>query len=198
MKKYFFISITLLLTSCTTNRVDTSFIEKSLGGPLQIDVFAARGFLGGSNFERYHLVENVVWRECGDINSKSKKKEITLKGDSLFKNDPQLETQERIVDNLNKEKLVTIQNSVLKLMETLKADPSTLPPPGSVFSLSDPGIIEVEITVGKNVKHLITSVDAVSDSETSKLKAMNNLITNLRSIGKEICHQDTFFGIGKR
>ena len=34
---------------------------------VDLDIFAARGFLGGSDYEHYTLKDGLLWRECGSL-----------------------------------------------------------------------------------------------------------------------------------
>lgn len=200
MRKSFLIIVCLFsLTACSLLKPPASKRVKLINEPIVIDIFAARGFLGGSEYERYHLNETTLWKECGNVSSaKVKKKNIQLEGDRVFNQDPQLELNERRVDKVSEDQLITIQEKILNLIAARKkSNDSILPPPGSVFSLGEPGLLELNIAVGNNKKHFITSVDAVADAEDESLKETYKLFASLRAIGNEICGAKTFFGIEK-
>jgi hypothetical protein len=74
---------------------------------------------------------------------------------------------------------------------------STLPPPGSFFSLGDPGLFEVRITLGAQQRSIVTSVDAVSDQNNPTLGKTHQLFAALRGVGPLICDAQTFFGIAR-
>lgn len=200
MRKSFLIILCLIsFTACSLLKPPASNRVKLINEPIVIDIFAARGFLGGSEYERYHLHETTLWKECGNVSSaEAKKKNIKMEGDRVFNQDPQLELQERRVDRVSEDQLITIQEKILNLIAARKENnDSVLPAPGSVFSLGEPGLLELNIAVGNNKKHFITSVDAVAEAENESLRETYQLFASLRGIGKEICGAKTFFGIEK-
>lgn len=199
MKKSIILSSLIILNSCSLAKGFSSSKEKPIKEAVSIDLFAARGFLGGSEYERYHLNETTLWKECGGVISSGKsKKNKKLDGDKVFSSDPQLDLEQRRVDKLNDDQLISIQEKILKILDAQKRNNNpTLPPPGSVFSLAEPGVLELKISVGNSSKRFITSVDAVADSENDVLKEANGLFAYLRGIGKGICNSKTFFGIEK-
>ena len=167
-------------------------------GPLQIDVFSARGFLGGSEYERYYLTGSLLWRECGSVSPAptTASKKAPLEGDQVLSSDPQLHIQERRVEKLTRAQAQSLRNQALSVLSSV--DPNTKhsePPPGSVFSLADPGLFEMLVAVGDKKERIISSVDAVADKKSATLKQAHELFAKLRGIGPEICGASTFYGI---
>lgn len=168
-------------------------------GELALDLFAARGFLGGSDYERYHISGDVLWRECGKVqpNKRAASQKSPTEGDSIFREDPQLEITQRRIEHLSAEQLGALKLKSQELLTSIAATSPATPPPGSVFSLAAPGLLELSVTLGKNKERVVTSVDAVSEQETESLSGVYRLFAALRGIGPEICSARTFFGIGK-
>lgn len=156
------------------------------------DLFVARGFLGGADYERYALKDTVLWRECGGVVSGKKSSAPTLEGDEALKRDPNLDLAERRVETLKeaeRENLIGLARAVLKERST------SLPQPGSVQAITGPGVFELSLTVDGTEERILTSVDAVSNSETRQLKAVKRFFSTLRSQGPTVCKAKTFFGM---
>lgn len=168
-------------------------------GELSLDLFAARGFLGGSDYERYHITGDVLWRECGKVmpNKRPAGEKKPTEGDTIFREDPQLEIVQRRIEHLTPEQLGTLKLKAQELLSSIAATTPSTPPPGSVFSLSAPGLLELSVGLGKSRERIVTSVDAVSDQENEALSGAYRLFSTLRGIGPEICTARTFFGIGR-
>lgn len=167
-------------------------------GDLKIDLFSARGFLGGSEYERYYLTGNILWRECGSISAAGATKKVKLEGDQVLSRDPQLSIQERRVEKLSRDAVRAVRVHAAKVLEARKAKKIDEPPPGSVFSLKDPGLFEMLVQVGGAQDRIISSVDAVADKRTDTLDKANELFAILRGVGPEICGSKTFYGIGRQ
>lgn len=168
-------------------------------GELSLDLFAARGFLGGSDYERYHVTGDVLWRECGKVlsNKRDTSEKKPVEGDTIFREDPQLEIVQRRIEHLSPEQLGTLKLKAQELLSSISATSPQTPPPGSVFSLAAPGLLELTVGLGKSRERVVTSVDAVSEQESESLSGVHRLFATLRGIGPEICTARTFFGIGK-
>lgn len=164
-----------------------------------VDVFMARGFLNGSNYERYFLADDVLWRECGEVleegSASSRPKQ--LEGDEFLTNDPKLNIVERRVESVSKKQSNILQEAARSINAPLQSERATLPAPGELFSLTAPGLLEVRILQNGKSTRFITSVDATSTPETPAQRATNELVTMLRSIGPVICNSKTFYGIGR-
>lgn len=184
-------------SGCASSMIESGTpVVTSTGEPVTLDIFSARGFLGGSDYERYYLEDGVLWRECGNITRGEPKgdKRPALDGDSVFKSKPNLNLLERRVERLSKSQAAKLNI----IAEQLLADEEgKIPAPGSAFSLSEPGIFELSISAGSKKKRIVTSVDAVADKSSSYLSAANSLFANLRSAGPVMCSAKTFFGIGR-
>ena len=167
-------------------------------GDLKIDLFSARGFLGGSEYERYYLTSNILWRECGSISAAAKTGKPRLDGDQVLSKDPQLSIQERRVEKLSSGALRAVRAQAARVLESRRSKKVSEPPPGSVFSLADPGLFEMLVQVGGSQDRIISSVDAVADKRTDTLDKANELFTILRGVGPEICGSKTFYGIGRQ
>ena len=173
----------------------------AVNGPMKIDLFSARGFLGGSEYERYYLTGSLLWRECGSIEAqpKASAKKPELEGDKVLTSDPQLHIQERRVEKLTAKQADSIRAEAISVLAKIQAGAKHAePPPGSVFSLGDPGLFELMVSVGDQKERLISSVDAVADRSSPTLETAYSLFSKLRGIGPEICGSDTFYGIERK
>ena len=184
--------IVCLVLSCTArpfSRARLADVE-----PFVLDAFVARGFIGGSDYERYHLEEDVLWRECGHVaeRSGSENNEQTLEGDHIFSQDPALEVNQRRVEAIKEETLIKLAQLAQKVFEQSE---NSLPSPGSVYSLSGPGLFELNAQLGPTKKSLITSVDAVADKDSPLSRSLRDLFSGLRSVGPIICNTRSFYGI---
>jgi hypothetical protein len=192
------ILLTVTLTSCTAHKKkEVSLSAELRAAPLQIDVFSGRGFLGGSDYERYYLADDLVWRECGNVTTTPMGNipPKPLAGDTVFPADPSLSILERRVDKITSEQQLKLKVKAAELFKIKVLSDVKEPLPGSVFSLSEPGTLEINIVFGSSKFNLLTSVDAVADKETPVLEKANKLFSALRGIGPVICKSETFFGI---
>lgn len=198
----FLLVFVLSITGCSFG-ISSSPADSDLPGKneaLKLDIFAARGFLGGSEYERYHLEDKVLWKECGSVSpaGKAPKEQKNLEGDEVLSKDPQLSIQERRVEKLDSDQLASIREKAWELLtEREKSATHNEPPPGSVFSLSAPGVFEMFVNFASKKERIISSVDAVADMAPSLDKA-HELFSLLRGVGPEICGVRTFYGIERK
>jgi len=200
--KRIFLSFFLLAAGCGF-AVSSSPADSELPGKneaLKLDVFAARGFLGGSEYERYHLEDRVLWKECGSVSPAGRAKEQKkLEGDEVLSKDPQLSIQERRVEKLDGDQMNAIRSKAWELLsERAQQGLHDEPPPGSVFALSAPGVFEMYAEFAAKKDRIISSVDAVADKSTSSLEKAHELFALLRGVGPEICGVRTFYGIERK
>lgn len=166
---------------------------------LSIDVFSARGFLGGSEYERYYLKDDLLWRECGSISKKAPTQTPqALRGDTVFKSDPNLTIEQRRIERVSGEKEKELKLTAARLVKDLKEDSQSIPPPGPFFSLTEPGVFEIQISLGEDQTRIITSVDAVADKDSDTLSRTHELFATVRGVGPTICESPTFFGIARQ
>lgn len=200
MLRIIYILLLLVLTSCAGKTIfldDKDANDPLLKQSLELDIFSARGFLGGSEYERYYLTENILWRECGNITASERAvKKRTAGGNTVLARDPELNIQERQVAKLSNKESLALRRRALELMNSLSSKKS-MPAPGSPFSLGDPGVFELALTLGESKRRMITSVDAISNEESDVLKYAHELFAGVRGVGPEICGAKTFYGIGR-
>lgn len=173
--------------------------QKSSAQPLAIDIFVARNFLGGPDYERYQLRGNTLWSECGSIDVRSKKTGMTAKelpSRDVFPYDPNLVIKEKGQDDITNAKSIALKKEAAVLIQVLDEARERMPSPGTLASLSDSGIFQLSFEFAGEKKKLITSVDAVADGDSPVLKQVKKLFTALRPVGVKICGEKTFFGIG--
>ena len=190
----------LLLSGCFSQREPGEIYESNIDiDTLQLDVFAARGFLGGSDYERYVLKQDVLWRECGNVVATgAQQQRDRVEGDAVFADDPSLDMVQRRVEEVSSAQRRKIALVAQRLIEEIKQREQRRPPsPGSVFSLSSPGLFELQIAVGTESQRIVTSVDAVADKDGRVLETAHELFAGLRGIGPAICHSQTFFGVAR-
>lgn len=215
----------LLCSGCGVSSSSVSESGSVPAGPLRLDIFSARGFLGGSDYERYVVDGDVLWRECGQVTSAKKGRTVPpLEGDAVLSKDPQLTPGERRVEALTETEVAAIKRAVVRTFDAASTerdagqdsgrsdtDPAAaspqkggqisladrLPPPGSIFSLVSPGVFELSASLGGQSGRFVTAVDAVAERETAALGEMNSLFATVRGIGPVICGSKTFFGVGR-
>ena len=177
----------------------TSEAYVPVGAPLAVDVFSARGFLGGSEYERYVIKDNFLWRECGSISqAKASASSEELEGDELLGEDPSLKVNQRRVEKLSPEQMTRLKQLAARLLKAKEKTEKRSPLPGGYFSLSDPGLFELGVKLGKADARIVTSVDAVADKNSPELAETYELFASLRGVGPTICNARTFFGIGRK
>ena len=176
--RFFLLLILVLFNGCSaTDHASEDEISDELPSS-KVEIFAARGQLGGTLYEKYVLSGDSLWRECGSL---AKKPTVTINP---------LETQADLVDPKTLKKL---RNSLAKVPASEKSNP--LPPPDSPFGIATAGAFEMTIAEGDNIRKFTTSVDAVSGAKSPQLKFMNRMFILLRSVGQPICGGGTFFGM---
>lgn len=181
---------------------------ENTNGEISLDLFAARGFLGGSDYERLVLNGNskqgyMLWKECGNVSSGKSKSSATEAAAAGSNQDPQLKLIERKVEKLSAEQFENISIQATRLAqlyaeqkkEAAEGGGTKLPAPGSVFSLASAGVMELSLKLGNSKTHIITSVDAVSDKQTPLLALSHELFSKLRNTGAKVCGPGTFYGI---
>lgn len=157
--------------------------------PLVIDVFTARGFLGGSDYEHYKIEDGMLWRECGNVAGSGQPKGSTA-------GDPNLVRLQSDLEQLTPTQLRELKLQAEQFLVSQEASKRRkLPRPGSVFSLAGPGLVEMSVAYGDRRQHAVTSVDAIAEGDTTALTAANRLFATVRGIGPVICNTRTFFGI---
>lgn len=185
-------------------------------GPLHLDLFSARGFLGGSDYERYVVDGDILWRECGNVIPAGKRRTAVpgapLQGDQVLTPDPQLNTVERRMEALSADDLQNLRNAAARVLEVAAREsgapasgdrPRTLtlsdrlPAPGSIFSLVSPGVFELSLSLGRDSGRFVTAVDPVAEREDEALTELHSLFSTVRGIGPVICNAATFFGVGR-
>jgi hypothetical protein len=194
-------ALCLLTSACSSSKSSklTPMERRLLSRDIEINVFAARGFLGGSDYERYHFADDVMWRECGGLSSPTKKDETksSIDGDDFLLPDPNLEIEERRVEYLTDKQAVHLRKLAKAFSQAIGKSKKKLPLPGSVYSLAKPGLFEIEVSYNGQKSRLLTSVDAVSSASKSPLTHAQTLFETLRGLGPVFCEAKTFYGIDR-
>ena len=173
--------------------------EELRNAPLVIELFVARSFLGGTEYERYMLAGGVLWRECGAIAGKAVGQALEkLDGDELLPRDASLQLKERRAEAVSTAQQLKLKIRAVELFKVAALSESETPLPGSFASLSDPGLFQLKVALGKEKQGVITSVDAVADKDSAVLQRVYELTAALRDIGPAICGAKTFYGIGRK
>lgn len=167
---------------------------------LEVDVFLARGFLGGSEYERYYAKDGFLWRECGQLDEapSPRSRRVSLEGDEVFPPDPGLIVKERRVERLSNKQASFVASYAFDFVEAEQSSQKQLPLPGSVYSLSQPGLLEIAVGLDGQEHRVVTSVDAVVEGETNALKGSLKLAEAMRGIGPVMCDAKTFYGIARK
>ena len=167
--------------------------------PLTLNLFAARAFLDATEYERYRLVDKYLIRECGAVESGPLAGVIAPepldKEAPFLPYDPSLKPHHRRVDLVPADIMKKVETLTRELSSTQTESNPTLPSPGALFSLDQPGILDLKIAHRNEQTEILTSVDAVADSKTAQLTRIRQLFATLRAVGPKICNDDSFFGV---
>ena len=167
------------------------------GKPLSIEIFAGRGFLGGSSYERYYLANKVLWRECGSVTRDDNAKSSDLL--PAFEYHPNLKLTNTGKEVLSENELQKIAATALDLFNSMSdKDRLDLPEPESLFSLANAGVFEIRISYDGKDKSFITSLDRINTGLLGNQKTARKLFTQVRGVGPVMCGSRTFFGIERR
>ncbi|MDR2337572.1 MAG: hypothetical protein LBE20_02855 [Deltaproteobacteria bacterium] len=194
--RFFVLSVVIVtgLSACSTFDSKSNF---AAGQQIAIDVFAGRGFLSGTSYERYYLDNNVLWRECGNVTREDNKKSPDML--PAFAYHPNLKLTNTGKEILTDKEFDKIANVAVELFNDISTrDKEDLPEPESLFSLSNAGVFEIRITYNGNDKSLVTSLDGINEGKLIRQKTARNLFTLIRGVGPVICSSQTFFGIERR
>ena len=196
----------VLLSGCSKHGrpspAGSSAAKGQTASGIEIDLFTAKAFLGGSDYERYHMKDDVLWRECGQVDAKRKRVPQKIEGDDILGPDPNLVVRERRVENLTREARDALRDVASDFLVDYARSQRKPPAPGSVFSVTDGGMFELSVSVDGKKQRLVTSVDALSDADkrsiTVVLESALGLFEKIRGVGPVICEAPTFFGIARR
>ena len=167
------------------------------GKIISIDIFAGRGFLGGSSYERYYLEHKVLWRECGSVTREDNAKSPDLL--PAFEYHPNLKLTNTGKEILTGAELQRIASTAIELFNSMSdKDKQDLPEPESLFSLANAGVFEVRISYDGREKSFTTSLDGINNGLLGNQKTARKLFTQIRGIGPVMCGSRTFFGIERR
>ena len=167
---------------------------------LTIDIFAAHGFLGGSSYERYYLENNKLWRECGELteNEDDSKDAKPSAFPEVFAAHKSILPKDACFDTLTTKQLAAVARAVQSVKTTSSNTTAVREHPGSLFSLSSGGAFESKITLSGSPQSVSTTLTAVSNAESGRDQALNELYSLLRGVGREMCGSKIFFGIGRK
>ncbi len=195
MVRLLFVFTLVFFTSCASSlETKSNYVS---GNPLTIDIFAARGFLTGTNYERYYFDDNILWRECGDVTKEDNQKSDVLLPAFAFH--PNLKLENTGKELLNAEEFRKISNTAVNLFDVMSEENITnLPPPESLSSLSNAGVFEIRINYNGKERAFTTSLDGINEGKLGVQRMTRTLFTLIRGVGPVICGSQTFFGIERR
>lgn len=184
--------LVLCTTSCATMFGDSGEEQRPVrvNSSLVVDIFAARGFLGGADYEQYKLSGGELWRECGHVPQPS-----TVKTGATGPTKAGLSPVERRIDSPTRPELSELLNAAEAVLTESATKRERLPTPGGISSLVDPGVVELRISLDGKQRTFITSVDAMSDGGSPVAKSLRALFERVRGVGPVICKAPTFFGV---
>lgn len=184
-----------ILAGCSLISSSPQLSEQDQQAPLVLDLFAGRGFAGGAEYERYHLTDKILWRECGTIERKKQEIKSNKKQQASSRSDPNLSATDKGVVTLSDDELATIKFAAREL---LSQNITNVPPPGALFTMIQPGTYELEFSLGEEKGQLTTALDSVSTKNPTTLVFARDLYVALRAAGeKNSCTDHDFFGIGR-
>ena len=156
-----------------------------------LDLFAAKRFLGVTEYEHYTLKDGLLWRECGTINLKKNSASTASKG-----RPSNLQIRQKRLESLKgEEQRPLIQALNALATETSSQELKKLPPAESLRSMNEGGLFELRSS-SKDIE-LITAVDAVSEPKNRALELIKSAFAKVRRVGPVICDAETFFGVGR-
>ena len=146
---------------------------------LKIDLFAARGTINNTFFERFYLEKGALWQECGTIKNQ--------------------EQREFVVDDKSFESISIIELAELKKQaDHLIKQEEKLKAPGSASGPLDPGLLEIKVSIGDNTAKYLCSLDSISEPKSNLEKAIYASYQKLRGLRESApCSKNDFFGIGR-
>ena len=186
-------SFLAILTACSSTTTST-YVE---GDQISIDIFAGRGFLGGSSYERYYLDGNTLWRECGNVTREDNVKSSEIL--SAFTYHPNLKlvnTGQEILTDSEFKKIASVASELFSsISDKGKAG---LPGPESLFSMANAGVFEIRISYNGEERSFVTSLDGINSGLFGTQVTARRLFTQIRGVGPVMCASRTFFGIERR
>lgn len=190
----------LLSAACSHSRRGVRVAGTEKTPSVVVDIFSAKTFLTGSDYERFSLIDGeMLWRECGTVETeKSPRTSFSnMDGDNIFPYDPTLQIEQRRVEALTSAQKEHFKNISAELLRLIEQNEKTVPPPGSIFSLREPGLFELAVSAQGQSQRVVTSVDALSNQQSPLLNHTRELYSLLRGVGPVMCEAKTFYGIGR-
>ena len=190
-----FISILGILGCAEQGQIPTNAV--SVDNPT-VDIFAARGFLGGSSYERYFLKNGELFRECGDLKEEPNPFPSTI-APGIFATHTSIYPKDGSKVSLNSEDLIKLQDAISATIRSLSNDTSLakLDMPQSPFRLAQGGVFELKIANNSKSYQIKTSLDQLTADNNKQLLSSLKLFTILRSFGLPMCNSQVFFGVGR-
>lgn len=165
---------------------------------LRIDIFLARGRMGGNDYERHVLVGSTLLQECGTLERPTE--DEILNEDPLLGLHTKVKKKEMRAVDISSEERLALRKSAGMLLRARK-QLTNLPPPGKILSLLTPGLVDVRLYSQGHNDRLITSVDKLTEDARRgsgpTLKATYKIVSQLRGLGKTLCGNEVFYGVGK-
>ncbi|MBX7138765.1 MAG: hypothetical protein K1X83_12355 [Oligoflexia bacterium] len=176
-------SYLLLLLSACSNPSPTPEQPRAETAPTvapDLELLMSRAAIGMIEFEQYKLTSGQLYHECGQI---KRGRYLALEQDLS----PLQPAQQQRISGL-----------VSEISQSLTQKPHKFPSSGTNSGIGDPGIFELKLSSG-GVDHLVkTAVDTVA-AQPSRLEGKTKLLAALLRgvVGKPICGNYTFYGIGQ-
>lgn len=158
-----------------------------------IELFLVRGFLGGTDYERFYLKDDAMWYECGEISDLPKLEFQPITADKYLPQNARMEVSQRLVAKLNDQRLSEVASQV-KQIQSIDFEGKLLPP-GSILGLSGAGLVELRIKSADTVKTVTASIDELSEGSGIELEQLRSFIQYVRGSGEVLCGHETFYAI---
>ena len=164
---------------------------------MTIDIYAGHGFLGGSSYERYYLENNKLWRECGALSEDETEAKPSAFAE-VFAAHPSIQPKDASFETLTPKQLTDIARAMQALKTVANSNVITPQQAGSLFSLSSGGAFEMKFSLNGGASTISSSLSAISNAESPRDKAANELFMVVRGVGREMCSSKIFFGVGRK
>lgn len=161
-----------------------------------VELFLVRGFLGGTDYERFSLKGDGMWYECGEVSDLPQTEIQPMTADKYLPQNARLKASQREIAKLDDQRASAIAAQIKQL---LAADfDGKLLPPGSILGLAGAGLIELRIVSAESVKTITASVDEVSEGSGKELELLRTFIQYVRGSGGVLCGHETFYAIKRQ
>ena len=155
--------------------------------------------MGKSEYERYRLDGDLLWRECGTIEKNAE--DIPNEGRVAVSQVGKvwLLTKEKDAQVVSNDRLNTLREKISGVLQQFRTvdDAPKLPSPEAYDRFAGAGLFELKVVDGDSQTIVLTSLDAVAERTPKPLTSVHELFAQLRGTESTSCRARDFFGIGR-